>query len=697
MRSLWRTALAMIAGMALAGLGFWAWTAFSGDGGGVGRGDAPPAEPAPAAAEARQVDFGPVPAFVREVAIPDPADASAAAEHGLRLLALDNQQDHTGSEPALYTRIATHASTTAAAAAAAQFRVQVDPRYQTLTLHHADVIRAGSRESREGRVDIDFIRQEQHLDYGVISGIETVLMRIEDVRSGDVVDVAYTISGGHPLLETGRFAVLPLQMGVAAEQVSGRVVWNGEAALRLYGDAPEPRVERSGRLRTYVWPPAPAEKAEFDMAAAPGAEPAAMAALSGYDGWGEVARWAEPFYRLGETAPEVEQLARRIAAEHAGDYARLVAALEFVQDEVRYFAAVLGEAGYVPASPSATLRTRTGDCKAKSLLLLALLDALGVEAHAALVNPDLGVALDGQPAAPEMFNHVIVQARIGAESFWLEPAGMQERGDLHRRTQPDYGYALVLDGRSTELVSMQTPRPSLPVQEVLEVFDFRSGPTRYGVVTTSMTLRGEMANMYRASMAATGESLVQDALTTLYRNYMNGAEPLEPVAVEDDPRANVLTTTGRFLIGPSWGAPDSEGKRWRRLRAHALNPLLPPLDGPRDTPVWVVHPFHVLHEIEVLLPGEWEFEDDDIDIKNDAFSYSRSMTYQSGALTLRHVQRSLAASAVPTEAMLADAERMNEEMIYRLWWDLPEAPDAAADDPAGREEAARGWLAAFRR
>lgn len=65
---------------------------------------------------------------------------------------------------------------------------------------------------------------------------------------------------------------------------------------------------------------------------------------------------------------------------------RAAAALKLVQQDVRYIYIGLNGGNLSPATAEETWQRRYGDCKAKTVLLLALLRELGIEAEAVLVN-----------------------------------------------------------------------------------------------------------------------------------------------------------------------------------------------------------------------------------------------------------------------------------------------------------------------
>ena len=125
-------------------------------------------------------------------------------------------------------------------------------------------------------------------------------------------------------------------------------------------------------------------------------------------------------------------------------------ALELVQDKVRYLFNGMEEGNYVPQTPTQTWSVRYGDCKAKTLLLLAMLRELGIEAEAVLANSQLGDWLPRRLPTPGAFDHVIVRATIGGESLWLDGTGSGARladlGDV-----PAFRHALPLRAAGAEL------------------------------------------------------------------------------------------------------------------------------------------------------------------------------------------------------------------------------------------------------
>ncbi len=97
------------------------------------------------------------------------------------------------------------------------------------------------------------------------------------------------------------------------------------------------------------------------------------------------------------------------ASAGATDQAQVIdRLLAYLQAQVRYTGIEFGDGGIIPRSPQETLARRFGDCKDKSVLLVALLRAADIPAYLALLSAGWGS--DVEPDLPGLgnFNHAIV-------------------------------------------------------------------------------------------------------------------------------------------------------------------------------------------------------------------------------------------------------------------------------------------------
>lgn len=634
----------------------------------------------PATESARRLEYGPAPDFVRPVPMPDPGTAQAPLFSGARLLLVDLQHDAGNPQAGLYTRQVTQAVTGAGVAAISSYQVSIDPRYQRLVIHDAAIIRDGERQSREGRIAADFLRQEPALAAGLITGMEIALLRFEDVREGDILDLSFSVTGINPLLAPHQTRVFPLASLPDIEQLSVRTTWPRGTAHRVLGTDDDPvTLERSGNRTSFVLSPRPTAALSLEEGAPPEHLQMPVLVVSSWPDWASVARWGEAFYVIpAEPEQEVAAIAERIRDAHGAPARQLMAALDYVQDEIRYQAVLLGDSTYVPTPVSETLRVRTGDCKAKTLLLLSILDALGIEAYPVLAHSETGRGLGRYPPSPQMFNHVFVQARLDGRVFWLEPAATGQRGTIFHRSQPDYGEVLVLDGVSSALTDMTPQEPPLASTVYLETFELLDQELTEALEwTLEVTHRGVAADEWRALIRQAGLGQIEQAFTSFYESYRRSAELLSPLQVDDDEETNTLVMRASWSVAPLIGPPDTTGRREIRLRPHSLGDMLASTNLERTAPVITAYPLHRRHIIEggIDVPGStfWDLQDTRETLVNEAFEFSYEQTYDGGLLTLVYDQRALVPSVMLDEALIEDHRRMRQLMrAYVLWLNAPE-------------------------
>jgi hypothetical protein len=646
------TAIWIIAGaMLLAVLGGGGWLAYSM----LSEGAANPGEP--------KMTRGPAPEFVVAREPLAAKDAQYDPVEGVRLLLFDQQFDATASQPAMYTRTVKVPVNASGVSGAAKAIARLDPSYQTLVLNHAKVIRGGQVEDRSDRLKVDFLRQEPALDLNIITGAVTAVLQLEDVRVDDIVDVALTVRGANPSLKGKVSDVFVLAGPLAIERMAVRTIWPENSVWRVEdGKADVKETKEKGRLVLEVGPkPIPA--VEFKPMSSELPEFPVLW-VSGFADWKEVVAWGTPLFHT-RPGPEVREVAAKIKSEHAEPGAQVIAALRFVQEDIRYLAIVLGEGGYKPQTPTETLKLRYGDCKAKTALLLAILSELGVEGVPALVNPALGLKVQDAVATPLAFDHVIAKVTFGGRTLWLDPTVTKQGGDIDHTTQADHGYALPLDGKAAGLERMTVPALQGLHAEVVETYDLRAGSDGPARVEVSIIARGAMADVARAGIEAAGGA--DKMLEANYKARFREVTALDTANLEDDLRANALTAKLSLALKSPFMTMGP-----RSVAMFEASTILPVLfasdsDAKKERDVAVAQ-LNSRHSIRLRLPEgpRWQLPEETQVVENEAFRFSRVSGMADGYYVVDFEMRPLASQLAPDKIRGALSDQGDVQQLTRL-------------------------------
>jgi hypothetical protein len=180
--------------------------------------------------------------------------------------------------------------------------------------------------------------------------------------------------------------------------------------------------------------------------------------------WSDVGRWwNELISAMRPPGPRVAAAFQELALEGRRPAETVDAVLAFVHAHVRYVAVELGIGGWRPADPETTLERGWGDCKALSLLTVALLRRAGIPAVPVAAAVSDGALVDAEFPAIASFDHLVVAvpaASLGPDAIldgtgvyaFLDPTA--DSPDLDRfPVHLMGGRVLLLDGTNATLLS----------------------------------------------------------------------------------------------------------------------------------------------------------------------------------------------------------------------------------------------------
>lgn len=661
------------------------------------------AAPAAPGVPDRGLAFGPAPAWVEPQAVPldavAPAEGLSGGEH---YLLADEQVRVVGTLQTDYHHVAVRAVNERGVEEAANVQIRFDPSYQTLTIHRIEVRRAGRTVFSVPAGGVKLLQREASLESLIFDGRLTAHVALQNVRVGDVVETVYSRQGHNPVFSGRQFGSFDLEWGVPVARLHARLLWPQGRPLywKLHNGAQAARVAEAGSELDHRWQMRDVPARVVDANSPGWFDPYVWVEWGEFQGWADVARWAQPLYRLPEGAlPALDREVARIAAQSADPEQRLLAALRFVQGEVRYLGIEMGVNSHAPHAPAEVLQRRFGDCKDKTLLSLALLQRLGIPARPALVNTRLREATADRLPTPWAFNHVIVQADIGDRRVWLDPTRTPQAGKgLDQWVQADFGRALLVDAATRDLVPMAGPQARTLRRELRAVLDASAGFDQPATLTVTTLARGESAEQLREALATTARNDLQKQYLDFYAASYPGLAVDQPYTVRDDRNANTVELVEHYRM-PSYWKRDEKRSRWNgELEVPDLMEWLRrPEAVNRQGPLALRHPVDFTLVSEFRLPGQWDVKPDRIAVEDPAFEMRREEAWKDGnvlVLTDHYRSRSNHVPAAEVPRYVAQLEKARAGINYSLYHADAAASQATAPAAPARAPGADSphWL-----
>ena len=651
-----------------------------------------------AAFAADQPVYQPPAAWVTPVPIPSAMKPTGAAADVL----LFTDQNHlaSGDDEAFIERAVRINAPEGLQQAASLVQVW-NPLTDTLIIHQARILRGGKViDLLSGGRKFTVLRRETNLEAAMIDGQLTATLQPEGLQVGDILDVAITLirhepalaghsMGGGLLAHAGVIG----RLMVSAQWPRGRDyhVWKTDDLPSM---TPQTHAGWTGVLLDQtdaVSPEPPAGAPVYDRLFG-------LMVISDFKDWKDVSATSYPLYdraaRLSAMSPLKVEIARILAANPDAK-TRTLAALKLVESQTRYlFVANLEAGGLTPAEADLTWSRRFGDCKGKTVLLLALLRGLGVAAQPALVSTNAGEALDRELPSMGAFDHVIIRAEIDGRVYWLDGTRMGDE-NLDAIAAPNYHWVLPLSPAGSGLQPIGPAPPTLPYIDTLVKVDARAGIDKPAKVHEEIVMRGDGALFFSLAMhqlsQTDGDRVLRQALTS-DRSWVQA----EKSSFSYDPQM----MQGRLVLDGSGIAPFSTAsgggvgvREWTLEGAGiGFNPdFSRPSPYHRDAPFAVAYPTYTRTLVQVELPDHGKnFEP----VNGEAVSqtaagiaYQRAAAITDGRLIMTASSRAVASSVSVAQAHASEAalRSMNDYTTFVRY--TPEARAAAASptlQPSGQ-------------
>ncbi|MFO1496380.1 MAG: DUF3857 domain-containing protein [Lysobacterales bacterium] len=566
----------------------------------------------------------------------------------------------------------------------AQQEISFQPDYQQVILHRLGLWRDGRWSDRLERTEITVANRESQFEQGMAAGLRSLLLVVPDVRVGDLVEISYSIEGSNPVLAGVRGGSLHLAATSSVERHRVEVVRDrgrpmhlavlGKTALTL------PQWTEAGAYQRLVIEQRQTPALQLVDAVPPEFVWMPMLEYSEASGWPAVVAWAQDLFQSRADDPAVARVLGDLRAD-GDEQAQILAALRFVQQDVRYFAQLLGDNSHRPHSVSEILDKRLGDCKDKSLLLVSLLRGLGFDAYPALYSNESQAAVITALPRGTVFDHAIVMLEHEGKRYWLDPTIPSQSGRLNELGFYSHGAALIVRAGET------TPVPTKAVSELPAVValteQLQVGADGRGDLSVRFEYGREMAEYQRSRISAVG----QRQMDQIHRDYYT--RRFGPLEMADSPRwdldrpGNGVSVEQHYrLSAPTRNGGD--GSAVRIENSGLADMFQPPSVVDREAPMAQFHPLELRYRFELQLAEGMRLSSQPEALTIDApgFHFEQAVQQDGDTWVLTQIARSqsrnIAAGDVRAYAQAVDRARQHAGMQLKL-------SGARTDDDERRE------------
>jgi hypothetical protein len=636
---------------------------------------------------------GPAPAYILDRDIPDTWDAAAPGHQDAhwRYWLYDEQVDHRGARDQSYSDHVFEPRSQSSLGDAGRFQINFNPEYQRLLIHRVELRRNGQWQDRLDAGRITLARREGGFERDMADGVVTALIVLDDVRVGDVIRVAYTVSGSNPILAGQSNDWLRLAWSNPVLDVHLRVLEEPgtKAAAHRENTDVEP-VIREGADATEISLHAHGSAAVVDEQDYPSwFQPYPLVQVAPAQSWASVVAWAVPLYPVVDALPADLELKLVQWGKLTDPHARLTAALRTVQEEVRYFGVEMGENTHRPTAPAETWRRRYGDCKDKTYLLVTLLRRMGIEAVPALVATERGRAIADFVPSASVFNHVIVRAQVGRDVVWVDPTITLQGGEARDGDLSAYAMALPVVAGGDRLQAIEAIRPANARVQTLE----RYTPDSIGrnvKLTVETVYEGRSADYARRSTTGKRAEDLSRQYADYYRKRYGDVDVVDMPVRQDDLPANMLKITESYLLKAPF---DNEGNL-RALDVYGetmQGATALPVTMARTGPLDFAGKARYRHEVQIDLPERWKptFGREKLAYQSSAFTYDRQIEVGDRQVKLVYEMEvgETEVGADKTAGHIGELRKLRDSLSARLRFSMP-----ATDNAHDREQRLKNLL-----
>ena len=258
------------------------------------------------------VTIGPVEPWVKRAEVDESFDAPAASQ----VILLLDRQHHTASK-AMHYRVVQRLKTLRGVHEVSQWRLNFDPTTDRIVIHSVTIRRGGESVEHASVSKLRFLQRETNIERLVIDGFWTLLLIVEDVQVGDILDASYTLTRINRFLPDRQSAFLEIPFGVPIRDLHFTVRFPHSEPMKWTGGDAEfaPEIVASEGEVEWNWKVEYVQPVEAEPNTPLWYMKKRWVQFSDYRSWQEIAVAVADVWPTGRKCPEVAALAQQTSAK----------------------------------------------------------------------------------------------------------------------------------------------------------------------------------------------------------------------------------------------------------------------------------------------------------------------------------------------------------------------------------------------
>ncbi|WP_285008231.1 DUF3857 domain-containing protein [Pedobacter faecalis] len=569
-----------------------------------------------------------------------------------------------------YSRVIREIVSDAGVQYGSQISVEYDPSFQKLIFHKVILWRGGKAFDKLNKANFKVLQTEKELSRFIYSGTYDAFFLIEDVRKGDRIEFAYTLKGTNPIYGKKYANTLYFEGGSSIGHLYTNIIFSNKRAIKLkdFGNKTPGRVSQKAGMRIYEWE-STLTKTHRTVDYEPSwYNPISRTAVSEYKNWSEVVEWGLNVSHYPESNSILLKTKVKDLSDLAGDDKKkyITLATRFVQDEIRYMGIETGIYSHKPNPPEKILTQRYGDCKDKSLLLVELLKAKGIDASLVYANTYTTVKTNESLPSPFAFNHVIVVVNLDNYYTWIDPTMSYQRGGFDDFYPPPYGYVLVLKkgNNKLDLIERKT-LGKLTSNLRFNLADTTTNATTNLVVTSIYT--SNYADTFREQLAESGLDGMEKNFFEYFENMYPDISVAESLKVEDHEESNTIEVTESYEIKNIWADNDEIKDKVVYFYGDIINANLRKIPiSARLSPVLLDEDLNVEQNIFVDMPYDVSPSEDSFQVETGDYHFDIYTSQRDRELRFSYTYRNMSSflASDKARAYAKDVKKIDEYLTH---------------------------------